>query len=356
MVPILRNQDVAVQLGRLGRGAGFRELHRGFGFGVRFVRDRLQLRFRRQPVFQDGAAPEQDRVPRLRRLDFLLGAIALRVAHRVAAEAVRHRLDQLGPAAGTRPFGHFAHGVPHGEDVVPVDLHRRDVEHARFLIDGADSGHALEGRSHSVSIVFDDRDQRQSPHRGHVEAGIERADVGRSLPEEAGDDPRQVPILNRQRHAGRQRDVPADDGVAAPEMVLDVRHVHRTALAFRKAGRLAVQFRHHPFRVDAARQDVTVVAVMRDHVVVRPEGGHRADRDGLFPDVEVQESADLALAVCLFRALLEPADQAHLLEPVEGFRLGDRQWNRILSEWISYFMMPVSPFFFGKRFLVRTKK
>src|SRR5512146_3558387 len=87
MAPLLRDQDIAAQLGRLGRGAGFGELHRGVGFGVRFVRDRLQLRFRSQPAFQDGAAPEQDRVPRLRRFDFLLGAIALRVAHRVTAEA-----------------------------------------------------------------------------------------------------------------------------------------------------------------------------------------------------------------------------------------------------------------------------
>jgi hypothetical protein len=117
--------------------------------------------------------------------------------------------------------------------------------------------------------------------------------------------------LIRQRHAGRQRDVPADDGVAAPEVVLRVGHVHRSALALRKAGRLSVQFRHDPFRIDAPRQDVPVIAIMRHHVVVRLESGHRADRDGLFTDIEVQKSADLPPSVRFFRAFLEPPDQRH---------------------------------------------
>ena len=74
-----------------------------------------------------------------------------------------------------------------------------------------------------------------------------------------------------------------------------------------------------------------MVPVMGDHVVLRQQGGHRADRDRLLPDVKVQESADLSLAVRLFRPLLEAADQAHLPEPVERFLGGRIDPGRILD-------------------------
>ena len=74
-----------------------------------------------------------------------------------------------------------------------------------------------------------------------------------------------------------------------------------------------------------------MVPVMGDHVILRPQSGHRADRDGLLPDVKMQESADLSLAVRLFRPFLETSDQAHLPEPVERFLFGRIDPGRILS-------------------------
>ena len=88
----------------------------------------------------------------LRFFHFFPGAVALRIPHRVAAKAVRYRLDQLRTAAGPGPFGHLVHGVSYGEDVVPVDLHPGDVEGGRLPVDVADRGHALEGGPHSVRL------------------------------------------------------------------------------------------------------------------------------------------------------------------------------------------------------------
>ena len=65
--------------------------------------------------------------------------------------------------------------------------------------------------------------------------------------------------------------------------------------------------RAHPFREGDA-----VVAVGRDDVVVRPERGDRAHADGLLPDVEVQEAADLSFRVAARALLLHAADEEHL--------------------------------------------
>ena len=68
-------------------------------------------------------------------------------------------------------------------------------------------------------------------------------------------------------HADAERDVPADDAVAAPEPVLDVEQVHRAALALDQPRALAVQLGHHLVGVTAEQEGVGVVAVGGDDLV-----------------------------------------------------------------------------------------
>ena len=64
--------------------------------------------------------------------------------------------------------------------------------------------------------------------------------------------------------------------------------------------------------VGAARERLAVLAVGRQHVVVRADGLVGANGHGLLADVEVAEAGDLAEAVRLAGALLETPDEVHL--------------------------------------------
>ena len=71
---------------------------------------------------------------------------------------------------------------------------------------------------------------------------------------------------------------------------------------------LAKHFRHD----HATRQRVAVLAIRRNHGVVRLERLHHADGHAFLADVEVEESADFLLCVKLRGFLLEMSDQQHL--------------------------------------------
>src|SRR3972149_1581868 len=86
-------------------------------------------------------------------------------------------------ASPRRPC-HVAQGVPYGEDVVPVDPDRRDIERTRLPIYVLDRGSALDRRAHPVAVVFDDDAEGQFPKCRHVQAGEERAGVGGAVAQE----------------------------------------------------------------------------------------------------------------------------------------------------------------------------
>src|SRR4029079_422460 len=68
----------------------------------------------------------------------------------------------------------------------------------------------------------------------------------------------------------------------------------------------------------AARDGLAVLAVGRHQVVGVAERLGGADDRGLLADAEGEEAADLRLRVHLARALLETADEQHLLEDGEA--------------------------------------
>ena len=55
-----------------------------------------------------------------------------------------------------------------------------------------------------------------------------------------------------------------------------------------------------------------MVAVRADRVVIRSKRGDGPDRNGLFADIEMQETGNFREGVHLRRFFFEPADQQHL--------------------------------------------
>jgi hypothetical protein len=123
------------------------------------------------------------------------------------------------------------------------------------------------------------------PDHRQVERLVEVADICGAVAEEADGHGRIAAVLIRQRHPGRQGQMRADDGMAAPEVAADIGQVHRAAFALRGAGGLAEEFGHHDTRREAARDSRPVVAVGGDDPVFRPAHRKHAGADGFLPDV-----------------------------------------------------------------------
>jgi hypothetical protein len=152
----------------------------------------------------------------------------------------------------------------------------------------------LERRAHPVAVVLDDVHDRQLPETGHVQRLVERTGVDHRLAHEADADLVAVAVLDRERDAGRERHVAADDAVTTKEVGLPVEEVHRAALAARAAIDATEELGHHGPRRDAARERLPVVPVGRDDVIVGTQHRQRAGADAFLADVQVAEAADLA--------------------------------------------------------------
>ena len=275
-------------------------------------------------LLEDGLV-DHDGVAELGLFEFLRAAVLLGVGHRVAAEAVGLGLDEGRALAGPGAGGSLAGGLGHQFEVVAVD---RDPGHAvgGAAADGEveEAGVAMEVRAHRHPVVLDDVDDRELPEAGHVEGLVERALVHGAVAEVADADAVLAAILAGEGDACGERDVAADDGVAAEEPLLGVEEVHRAALALGAAGGLAEQLGHGGLDVHAAGDGVAVVTIGRDHVIVLAEDADRTDRHRLLSVVQVAEPADLpAHLVELVGLLLEAADQHHLPQPAHRLISGD---------------------------------
>jgi hypothetical protein len=243
----------------------------------------------------------------------------------VPAEAVGHRLDEDRPALLARDAQRLPRHLVGVDGVHAVALHAR---HAEALALDLQVGHGrmpLQGRAHAVLVVRDHEDHGQLPQRGEVHRLAERPLVRRAVAELAERDVLGPQVVGRQAHAGGDRQVAADDPVAAHEAVGQVEHVHGPATALRAAVDAAEQLGHDRVRVRPAGQRVAVRAVGRDEVVVVAHRAHRPEDRRLLADGQVQESADLGLGVHLPGALLEAPDEQHGLQPLAGgVRRGER--------------------------------
>ncbi len=181
----------------------------------------------------------------------------------------------------------------------------------------------FDARAHAHEVVLDQPDDRQIPDCAQVEQFVEVAIVAGPVAEEAEYGVRLVVIAHLEGDTGRQRQVTADDGVAAPEVQRSPGHVHRAALATAHTGPLAHHLGHEQVGAHAARNGDAMIAVGSDDVVIRPQRFDGAQMHGFVAAGQMQvDAGDAALFVWLIkiqrsRHLLELADQHHFLVPRE---------------------------------------
>src|SRR5205823_5459926 len=124
-----------------------------------------------------------------------------------------------------------------GAHVHAVDLLARDVERSAALGKVGGRRRARDRGAHRVTVVLDDVDYGELPQLRHVEALVNLPLIGRAVAEICEADIVVLAIAVRESETGAERDLRANDAVAAEEPLLDGKHVHRAALAVRIAMR-----------------------------------------------------------------------------------------------------------------------
>jgi hypothetical protein len=82
-----------------------------------------------------------------------------------------------------------------------------------------------------VFVVFDDVDDGQLPQRRHIEALVNLTLVNGTVTEVADIDLAILGVFMSEGQTGTDRNLRADDAMAAEELLLAAEHVHRSALA-----------------------------------------------------------------------------------------------------------------------------
>src|SRR6266550_627587 len=107
-----------------------------------------------------------------------------------------------------------------------------------------------------------------------------------------------------------------DDSIGAHRAMLDIRQVHRSALAMEHAVAAPEQFRHGRRHRRAASERVAMAAIGAEGVVISPHRDGVASGDRLLTESEVARAAYEVLEEQLVGALLEIAELDHqLIEP-----------------------------------------
>src|SRR5438132_3079805 len=248
------------------------------------------------------------------------------IGHRMAEKPVRHRLQEIRTLTGADLLDGFADCVADGQHVHAIDPAGFDAVGGGVLGDvGVERDRAFDRRAHPVAVVLAEKQHRQPPERGQVQRFVRGAAGHRALAEEAQDYWVTAAILHGEGHAGRQRQMSADDGVAAHEPALRIHEVHGAALPLAQSGDSTEEFGHDALRVRAPSEAMAVIAVGRENVVIGPQRVHGAHGHSLFSDAEVAEPADLAERVHLRGPLLEASNQEHLgveMDQVRAFHTG----------------------------------
>ncbi len=112
--------------------------------------------------------------------------------------------------------------------------------------------------------------------------------------------------------------MPADNGVAAPEVVFARCEVHRATLATADTPFAPHHLRHQVVGVHAARDGNAVIAVRGDNMVIVAQSIDRPHADGLLAAVKMQiNTGDLFLLVQGETGFFELPDQDHLAVPLQ---------------------------------------
>src|SRR4030042_1932661 len=155
-----------------------------------------------------------DRVVFLPAADLFAGAVALRVTHGVAAEAVGGDLQEERALAAPllqRGLGRLANS----EHIHPVGPRAGHAVALGLLAHLTYGRSTLNGRSHPVLVVLAYPQDGEFPHGRQIERFVEVSDIGGAVAEQA-DGGSFVPLIAvRQRQAGRPRPMCTGDRGAA---------------------------------------------------------------------------------------------------------------------------------------------
>ena len=313
---LVEDVDVVVERVEVGEGGVVGELDRLVDGRDGLLVELLEVFLGDHALVDQAVGERLDRVALTPLLDLFLGAVLLRVGHRVAAVAVGHRLDQLRTAVLARAAKGLGHDAVDVERVHAVAAGAGHAVALGLQRQVGDRRVAVKRGAHAELVVDDHEDHRQLPERGEVHGLAEGALVGGAVAHHGQDRVVGLHVVAGERHAGAQRQRAADDAVAAEKALVPVEQVHGAAAAGGAAVDAAEELGHHGLGVGAARERLAVLAVGRHEVVGLAQRLGGADDGGLLTDAQVQEAADLGLGVHLARALLEAADEHHL--PQDG--------------------------------------
>ena len=266
-----------------------------------------------EPELGGQPGPEQlDRVAPAPLVDLgLVAVVDRRQPEGVVVEPVGLGLHQRRAVAPPGPRDGLADRLVHGEHVLPVHGHPGDA------VPGGAHGHVGHrdheaGRAQlAVAVVLAQEHDRQLPHRGQVQALVERALVRRAVAEEAQRDPVVALHLRPQRGAGGDRQPRAHDAGLAEAADAEVGQVHGAAQPRVDPGRLAHQLGEQPVGPRALADRVPVRAVVAHHVVVVAQRHAGAHDRRLLAHRRVQRAGDLAGFHLLDRGQLERPAPEH---------------------------------------------
>ena len=223
-------------------------------------------------------------------------------------------LDQRRPTAAPGNGDSVGDHRADRMDVVAVNHDRRQPVR-RGLVSGRARGgdHRADRGVLHVLVVLADEQHRQLPDRREIDRLVERADVHRTVTEEADGDRIGLLDLAGPGQPARDRQVRTDNGVGAVVAVLHAGDVHRATLAGADPACLAQQFGEDRLRRGTAGEGMGVAAVGADRVV--PWGQNRADTDGdrLLAEAEMRGTVHPALPVEDVDLLQKRSGEGHLL-------------------------------------------
>jgi hypothetical protein len=144
----------------------------------------------------------------------------------VTAIAVGEGLDQGRLAVLARQPNVLGDDLADREHIHPVDAHAGDAHALGLVGEVGHRGVPFERGSHPVEVVLNQEDHRQAPKSRQIHRLAEVAGVGGAVTEHADGHLVGAAVIGGEGQAGSQRQVAADDSVAAHEAVLEVEDVH----------------------------------------------------------------------------------------------------------------------------------
>src|SRR5579884_2051607 len=300
------------------RGARVRLRFGGIGGVVGLAQDvlaqRLDPRLVDDPRLDDHLLEARDRIELAALFDDLARAVgAVVVVGRVRQEPIALRLDDRGPAAGSRALERLVHRLVRRDRIEAVAHHAGDSVAGRLVGHVGDAHlHRLRRRDGPL-VVLAKKDDGKRVNRRVVHRLVPLALRGRALAGRAQDGPPAlVAVFERRCDPDRVRAVSRDDRGDRRDAEVVVRVVVRELTPARAVGR-AREHRgedlegRHP---DPERE--TEVAVVRNQDVAAAREGHRRACLHRFVSLGAEREGDLPLTVQLEAAVVELPLEQHV--------------------------------------------